>query len=303
MRLVGRMLDEVRREGRVAAVPQRIILVRHAESIANKDESVYFTTPDSKHELSPHGIEQALQAGAAINAMLGAGESVALYHSPFLRAKQTAALIARGLGGRPRLVREDPRLREQEWGNIQTAAELAISRHVRAQVGRFYYRFATGESGADVYDRVASFLNGMWRDVHGGPRVDNIVIVSHGLTLRLLLTCYFRWSVDAFERLWNFRPAQLLLMTKQRDGAMAIATSPDVANIFEDFLEASPLPPGATSYNVLFERGQWSSASTLRTGEHAAPDMVALSAYLAQRERKEASRRTAAATLSARELD
>ena len=46
----------------------------------------------------------------------------------------------------------DPRIREQEFGNIQGDDFMAF-RTEQQKVGRFYYRFPTGESGADVWDR------------------------------------------------------------------------------------------------------------------------------------------------------
>ena len=41
--------------------------------------------------------------------------------------------------------REDPRLREQEWGNFQDPAKIKEIEKERRQTGAFYYRFPTGE--------------------------------------------------------------------------------------------------------------------------------------------------------------
>ena len=41
--------------------------------------------------------------------------------------------------------REDPRLREQEWGNFQNPTEMEEIKKQRRQTGAFYYRFPTGE--------------------------------------------------------------------------------------------------------------------------------------------------------------
>ena len=75
--------------------------------------------------------------------------------------------------------------------------------------GRFFYRFPNGESGADVYDRVSSFLDSMFRHFrkHSGftqaNKEYNLVIVSHGLTIRIILMRWFRWSVHQFDNLIN----------------------------------------------------------------------------------------------------
>ena len=41
--------------------------------------------------------------------------------------------------------REDPRLREQEWGNFQVPSKMADIMKERRRTGAFYYRFPTGE--------------------------------------------------------------------------------------------------------------------------------------------------------------
>ena len=41
--------------------------------------------------------------------------------------------------------REDPRLREQEWGNFQDPQEMEKIKEQRRETGAFYYRFPTGE--------------------------------------------------------------------------------------------------------------------------------------------------------------
>lgn len=54
--------------------------------------------------------------------------------------------------------REEPRIREQEWGHFKTPGECRKIRKDRDRFGPFYYRIPDGESGADVYDRVRIFL-------------------------------------------------------------------------------------------------------------------------------------------------
>ena len=51
-------------------------------------------------------------------------------------------------------------------------------------------------SGADVYDRVSTFLETLYRDMEKGGCGQNAVIVSHGLFCRLFLTRYYHWSVS-----------------------------------------------------------------------------------------------------------
>lgn len=50
-------------------------------------------------------------------------------------------------------------------------------------------------SGADVFDRVSSFLETLHRDMKKGHCKENILLVSHGLTCRLFLMRYYHWEV------------------------------------------------------------------------------------------------------------
>ena len=73
-------------------------------------------------------------------------------------------------------------------------------------MGRFFYRFPTGESGADVYDRVKSWWADAVQHVNlrpGYQPVDGLVVVTHGLTLRCILMQLFGWSPTTFQSVWN----------------------------------------------------------------------------------------------------
>lgn len=88
-------------------------------------------------------------------------------------------------------VREDPRLREQEFSGCFQLGPL--SREERDQYSKFYYRWKTGESAADVYDRVSLFISAIWRDFSTELFEDAmgddgaVVIFTHGLTARIFL--------------------------------------------------------------------------------------------------------------------
>src|SRR5688572_6117137 len=78
--------------------------------------------------------------------------------------------------------------------NPRKVRSAKVDRH---KFGRFFYRFPNGEAGLDVYNRVSSYLGTVARDMKqfrdmGIPMDDcNILMVTHGLTLRLLLMRYF----------------------------------------------------------------------------------------------------------------
>lgn len=53
-------------------------------------------------------------------------------------------------------MREECRVREQDFGNFQEEQRMKAIKETRERFGRFFYRFPEGESAADVYDRVSS---------------------------------------------------------------------------------------------------------------------------------------------------
>ncbi len=194
--------------------PNRIILVRHGESEGNLDDTVYERVPDHRISLTPKGFEQARDTGAAIREVLD-GESVEAYVSPYVRTRQTLEALALPVAERD--VRVEPRLREQDWANFQDPVDIAEQKAERDRYGHFYYRFSNGESGSDVYDRVSTFLESMHRNFETPTAPRNVVIVTHGLTMRLFCMRWFHWSVDYFESLDNPENAQPVVLLRQKD--------------------------------------------------------------------------------------
>lgn len=58
---------------------------------------------------------------------------------------------------------------------------------------------------ADVYDRMTIFEDHIVRDINAGrfSNNTNLVLVSHGLALRIFLMRWFHWSVDEFMNVYN----------------------------------------------------------------------------------------------------
>lgn len=175
-------------------------MLRHAESLGNVDESAYCRIPDHALPLTERGESQARAAGPLIRSLLEPGP-VAVYRSPYLRTGQTLRLL--GIDDLIAGQIEEPRLREQDWGNLQDPAEQEVQKRKRDEYGHFFYRMANGESGADVDDRVASFLADLRVAMRDDDRPNIALIVSHGLTMRLLCRRLFGWSIALFESLSN----------------------------------------------------------------------------------------------------
>ncbi len=190
--------------------PDRIFVVRHGQSVGNANKSVYKDTPDYALTLTDKGHQQAEAAGLAIKTYIEPDQSIQFYVSPFWRTRQTYAGIRKSFPiPDHNLYRyyEDPRLREQEWGqNMESREQGFIDKieEYRDSYGHFYYRFRDGgESCADVFDRVSDFMNTMFRDFQKKDFPRNVVIVTHGMTMRLFLMRWFHSSVEEFESWGN----------------------------------------------------------------------------------------------------
>ena len=91
-------------------------------------------------------------------------------------------------------VYEEPRLREQDFGNFQpNSAEMERMWQERADYGHFFYRIPNGESAADAYDRVSGFNESLWRQFGDDDFASVSVIVTHGLMARVFL---MKWYVE-----------------------------------------------------------------------------------------------------------
>ncbi|MDI9887887.1 histidine phosphatase family protein [Streptomyces sp. HNM0645] len=197
------------------ARPRRIVLVRHGESEGNADDSVYERKPDHALSLTDRGWHQAEETGNRLRGLFG-HERVSVYVSPYRRTHQT--LHALRLDPRLVRVREEPRLREQDWGNWQERDAVRLQKAYRDAYGHFFYRFPQGESGADVYDRVGAFLESLYRSFESPEHPPNVLLVTHGLTMRLFCMRWFHWTVPEFESLSNPDNGETRVLLLGEDG-------------------------------------------------------------------------------------
>jgi len=213
--------------------PERIILVRHGESLGNAAREIYSKTPDSQIELTDRGFAQSVTAGLKIRKLIG-NETARFFHGPYLRTRQTLVSILKAFDGQPVEVNSEPRLREQDFGIFQSPETMDAVMQERQQFGRFYYRFANGEAGTDVYDRMSTFITDLFRtmgtmgyyydgDSTGRKRFQrksssaspqNYVLVTPGLLMRIFCMCYLRWTVSEFEEVWNPSNGEIWVLQK-----------------------------------------------------------------------------------------
>ncbi|KAK3286245.1 hypothetical protein CYMTET_6185 [Cymbomonas tetramitiformis] len=245
-------LSQALEESRRRSLPERIILVRHGESEGNADVTLYRTKADNLVELTERGTLQAKEAGKRIRKVVG-NSAVLIQTSPFQRTLQTARNIRECLPEEQLApLHVDPRLREQEFGNLQ-GEDFKNFRKEQVDVGRFYYRFPTGESGADVYLRVRNW----WIDkiLHvndfqraGSPPVESVVVVTHGLTMRLILMQLFDWSPNTFHTVWNAKNCEIYVLKRQ--------LSNTVDNPYVLDFEEGDTPLSSIALTVMMKDGQ-----------------------------------------------
>jgi broad specificity phosphatase PhoE len=197
--------------------PTRIILIRHGKSEGNADKSLLETIPDYALNLTDEGIEQARKAGQEIKKILGQ-ETLQVYISPYYRTRQTYQHIQESIQENIVKAFEDPRLREQDWGHLRNPDVNEGIIQERNGFSTFYYRIPDGESGADVYDRISIFLETLHRDFQKSGYPENVLIITHGMTIRLFLMRWFHWSVEEFELLRNPLNCQIVIMLKDTNG-------------------------------------------------------------------------------------
>jgi broad specificity phosphatase PhoE len=223
--------------------PRNIYLIRHGESYGNIDIKTYEKTPDWQIPLTEKGKTQAKTVCNILWKKLQIDNwiekinrptpytlpLVAVYCSPWYRARETAAPFMERLKAKMPLYtnplsslesiptysyKEDPRLREQEWGNFKEEPWSGKIARERKKFGTFFYRMPFGESGADVFDRISTFNETLHRDFKNPNFPENMVIFSHGLTIRIFLMRWFHWTVEEFQNIRNPRNGQIFEMIR-----------------------------------------------------------------------------------------
>jgi broad specificity phosphatase PhoE len=220
-----------RKGHRIRDLPRHILLLRHGQSLGNVDQNLFATMPDWKIPLSDTGKAQAREAGRRIQHLIRADSPLILYVSPYVRTKETLLEVQSVLKNPVLFTREEPRLREQDFGNFQDPKLIQLAKQERPQFGRFFYRFPDGESGADVFDRVSAFGGTFRQDMqqiansrdHEESKSEvedaTALFVTHGITARLFLMRWLHWSVDEFEVLHNPPNCGLLHLQRTPDGS------------------------------------------------------------------------------------
>lgn len=166
---------------------------------------------------------KAEEAGVKLRSLLRPDDTLHFFTSPYRRTRETTEGILNALTSSspepspyPRhtiKVYEEPRLREQDFGNFQpSSTEMSRMWQERADYGHFFYRIPDGESAADAYDRVSGFNESLWRSFGENDFASVCVLVTHGLMTRVFLMKWYHFSVEYFEDLRNMNHCEFVVM-------------------------------------------------------------------------------------------
>lgn len=207
--------------------PQTLWLIRHGQSAGNvaRDAAeagglalIDLAWRDIDVPLSELGRSQSAALGEWFGALPQEQQPQVVLCSPYLRAQETARLLAesaRPCGAAPKL-RLDERLREKEFGILDRLTKLGIQQQhpeldaQRRHVGKFYFRPPGGESWCDVILRLRSLLEMVTRE-YAGCRV---LVVAH----QVIVNC-MRYLLEQMDE------QQILDIDRQGDVPNCAVTS------------------------------------------------------------------------------
>lgn len=268
------------------AMPNDLIFVRHGQSEANivqklqkngeahEHEGVIGDRPDWQQRLSALGIEQAQRAGVWLRQNLGELALFdALYVSPFLRTRETAAYL-----GGPETTgwTIDDRVVERSWGvyGIVPRAEQRVQFPLTSKLHQstpWYVRFDGGESMPDVYGRFRDFQATLHREQEGS----RVLVVSHGDFINVARYGIERMTPEEWEDMdrdprYTIRNCSVVHYSR--------VNPEDVEDIREKirwrriiYPDAIDTSPDGGEWVELAERRRYSGAELLQQADFAAP--------------------------------
>ena len=171
----------------------RFILIRHGETEYNK---LHIFQGQFDSALSDLGYKQAELVAHRIASEFHVD---AIYSSDLSRAANTARAISRAVGLD---VTTDPAFREVDVGRwmhqkVSDAlkSEPELAREQKEHPGTF--RYPDGETLLEVYERASAKIEEIAKCSDG----KNVVVVSHGGTIRSLAIKWLGYHIDEYHRL------------------------------------------------------------------------------------------------------
>lgn len=147
-----------------------------------------------------------------------------MWISPYKRTRETASAF--NSYANVNNILEEYRLVEQQYGlfdglskeeiSIMYPNEHAFFEKTLQFQGKFYARYPQGESAFDVAIRTKSFIGSMVRDYekHG---IGTVFIVSHGLTIRIIVQSWLKHSPEWLSTERNPKNCSIRFLEGKKD--------------------------------------------------------------------------------------
>lgn len=165
-----------------------IITIQHPESVHHTNGMVGSTMD---WPLSEKGTMQAENIGKNLSAELSG--KYAIYSSDLSRAAQTAEIVGKHLGSKPRFLVE---LRERDLGEAVGHSVRWLKEHMeKPEITVDDRLFPSAESRRDEWDRLKPFFDKITSDDE-----ENIIIVSHGDLLSVFNAMWLGLPLESLEK-------------------------------------------------------------------------------------------------------
>lgn len=187
------------------------LFIRHQKSLANITPSLYQTMDDHDIDIcDKHNHETEKAVELMIDLYLNNHRKPTIFHSPFLRAKNTKDIIVSELSHHyifPKVC-ENPLLVERSWTNLRDiiTTEKNVDKYFN-----FFFKPINGESFQDCYQRCVTFDNMLKFKFYKNPN-DTVIIVGHGEQIKCYLMHLLGWTVDEFYKYRNPKNSEVFLV-------------------------------------------------------------------------------------------
>ena len=195
--------------------------MRHAESLEDIDMTAYERITDEDMPLTEYGKKQAVTFGLRFVQDLGSSKHLRIILSPSKRVLETAEIIVSSIPVSMRWsLATEQTIVKQNWGNVTTHNRSKIEQE-RYRAGVLRYQFPGGENGAEMLFRFDLFAKRLQQEI-SDLSTENILIITHGFELRVLLKSLLGWSEDYFESLAHPEHCELKRLVYDNDSFLLL---------------------------------------------------------------------------------
>ena len=175
----------------------KIITIRHGQSEANIDPSLYFKKPDHKIELTTLGKEQITTSAINLKNQLPSGKTRIVY-SPWVRARQSATILKDILKVDSQYFYEDALIHEISLSHSldEMKNQKPFFFNDKEAYSQYWFKDGTGESYNDVYLRARIFYQDLLLNRYNMKEGETLLVVAHSLFLQIFNIVVNKGNID-----------------------------------------------------------------------------------------------------------